>query len=147
MAAGPFTLYSNALQEMTTGAFNLPNDTYVMTLLTNAYVPSPNTDTVWSDISANELTNNGGYVTGGTQIADMTSTQANGTVTVTCGQVVWSAFTATYQYGAIVRQAGATLAPTDLLLCFFNSGSVTGDGGLMTVTPAATGLFQITHTP
>lgn len=148
MAVGSFTLYSNALQEMTTGSFDLPVDNYRMVLMGNTYVPQPNVDTNWGDISAAELPSNGGYTQGGILIQNMTSTQSDGVVTVTCNPVVWSAFTAMFYYAVIVRQAGVALVASDLLLCYFSTnGGIGGDGGLMTVTPSASGLFTITHTP
>lgn len=151
MAAGAFTVYSKAALAMSKGSFNLSTDTYVMILLTSSYVPVPNTDGIYSDISANELTTAGGYTVGGVALTGVTDTLAGGTVTFTSTGPTWTTFTATFKYAAIVRRAGGSLVPGDLLLAFFDAnsggGSVVGAGGTLTIAPNASGIFTITHSP
>ena len=150
MAAGAFTVYSNAALGMSKGSFNLSTDTYVMILVTNTYTPAANTDHLYSDVSANELTTSGGYTVGGDVLAGVTDTLTTATVTFTCTAPTWAAFTNTFRYAVIIRRAGGSLVAGDLLLCFCDctgGGSITGGGGTLTITPNASGIFTITHSP
>lgn len=150
MAAGSFTVYSNACLEIGNGSFDFNVDTYVMTLVTNSYTPSPNTDAQWSAVSANEVSTGSGYTAGGVVLSGVSSTLSGATVTFTCAAPTWLSFSATFRYAVIVRRAGGSLASTDLLLCYVDcsgGGSLTGGGGTLTITPNASGIFTITHTP
>lgn len=151
MAAGSYTVYSNAALEMSKGNFNLSSDTLVMALVTSSYTPATNTDAQWSAVSANELPTAGGYTAGGVALTGVSDTLAGATVTFTSNPVTWASFTATFKYAVIVRRAGGSLTGTDLLLCYFDAsaggGSVTGGGGTLTITQNASGIFTITHTP
>jgi hypothetical protein len=150
MAAGAFTAYSNAVLSLTQGALALSSGTYVMVLLSNAYTPAPNSDTHWSDISANEIATGSGYTQGGVVLSSVTDTLAAGTITFNATPPSWPTFSATFRYAAIVRRAGSSLAGTDPLVCYCDctgAGSVTGGGGTLTITPNASGILTITHTP
>lgn len=149
MAASAFTAYSNAVLGISKGSFNLSTDTLVMVLLTNSYTPAPNTDTTWTTILANEVATGGGYTAGGV-VLSVTDTLSTATVTFTCTAPTWATFTAVFRYAVIVRRAGGALAGSDLLLCYTDAtggGSITGGGGTLTITPNASGIFTITHTP
>lgn len=151
MAAGSFTVYSNAALELGKANFNLASDTFVMVLMTSSYTPAPNTDQQWSDILANQVATGGGYTTGGVVLSGVTFTLSTATSTFTCTAPAWAAFTATFKYAVIVRRAGGALANGDLLLCYADAnsggGSITGGGGTLTITPNASGIFTITHSP
>jgi len=151
MAAGAWTVYSNAVLGISKGNFNLSTDNYNIILVTNSYTPAPNTDTLYSAVSANELTTSGGYTVGGVTLASVTDTLTTATVTFTSANPSWSSFTAgPFRYGVIVRRAGGSLVSGDLLLCYSDLGggsSITGAGGTLTVTMNASGIFTITHSP
>jgi hypothetical protein len=151
MSAGAFTLYSNAVLEISKGQMNLSSDTFVAVLLTNSYTPAANTDKLWSDVSGVELAAGSGYTAGGVVLASETDTLATATVTFTATSPSWSTFSAgPFRYVAIVRRAGGSLVSGDLLLCYSDltgSGTITGSGGTFTITISGSGIFQITHTP
>lgn len=151
MVASAFTIYSNAVLEITKGNFNLSSDTFVMTLHTNSYTPAADTHTLWSDVSATELTTVSGYTVGGVALTSETDTLTTATVKFTAAAVVWSTFTAgPFRYAIITRRAGGSLVSGDLLLCYSDltgSGTITGTGGSYTISISASGIFQITHTP
>jgi hypothetical protein len=151
MAAGAWTVYSNAALSISKGSFNLSSDTYVLILVTGSYTPAPNTDHLYSDVSANELTTAGGYTVGGVVLASVTDTLTTATVTFTSANPAWTTFTAgPFRYGVIVRRAGGSLVAGDLLLCYSDLGggsNITGAGGTLTVTINASGIFTITHSP
>lgn len=151
MAAGNFTVYTKAVQNLGDAAFNFPADTLVMALLTASYTPAVNTDALWSDVSAFEVATGGGYTAGGVVLAGVSWTIVAATNVLTCTAPTWAAFTATFKYAVIVRRAGGALAGTDKLLGYFDAnsggGSVTGGGGTLTVTPNAAGIFVASHSP
>lgn len=151
MAAGAFTLYSNAVLEISKGQMNLSSDTFVCTLINGSYTPAANTDKLWSDVSANELSTGGGYTAGGQALASETDTLATATVTFTATSPSWTSFTAaSFRYAVITRRAGGSLVAGDLLLCYSDltgSGTITGSGGSFTITISGSGIFTITHTP
>jgi hypothetical protein len=151
MAAGAFNLYSNAILELTKGQMNLSSDTFIFALITNSYVPAPNTDALWSAVSANELSTAGGYTAGGVVLASETDALTSGTVTFSAASPSWASFTAgPFRYGVIARRAGGSLVSGDMLLCYTDltgGGSITGSGGSYTITISGSGIFQITHTP
>lgn len=149
MAAGSFTLYDNVVLAISDGGINLGSDTLVLTLHTTSYTPAVSTDATWANVSASELTTANGYTAGGVSLSK-TNTLASGTVTFTASAATWSSFSATFRYGVITRRAGASLASTDKLVCYCDLGggsSVTGGGGTLTITPNASGIFTISHTP
>lgn len=151
MAAGAWTVYSNAALEMSKGGFDLATDTYVLILVTGSYTPAPNTDKLYSDVSADELTTAGGYTVGGVALTSVTDTLSTATVTFTSANPSWSSFTAgPFRYGVIIRRAGGSLVSGDLLLCYSDLGggsNITGAGGTLTVTMSGSGIFTITHSP
>jgi hypothetical protein len=151
MAAGAFTLYSNAVLALMDGAMNLSSDTFIMALIGNGYTPVPNTDAQWSAASANELATANGYTAGGAVLATETTTLSGQIVTFTAASPSWPAFSAgPFRYGVICRRAGSSLVATDLLLCFSDltgGTTITGTGGTYTITISASGIFQATHSP
>lgn len=151
MAAAAFTVYSNAALGLSKGNFNLASDTLVMVLLTGSYTPAPNTDTLWSDVSANELASASGYTAGGVALSSVSDTLTTATVKFTAAAVTWAAFSATCRYAALVRRAGGSLVSGDLLLAYCDltngGGNLVGGGGTLTITPNASGIFTITHSP
>lgn len=151
MAAGAFTVYSNAALGISNGSFDLATNTFVVVLLSGSYSPQPNTDSTWANVSTYELPTGNGYTAGGQVLTGVTNTLSGGTVTFTAASPSWTGFSGTFKYAAIVRRASGTLASTDLLLCYVDTntsgGTITGDGGTLTISPNASGIFTITHTP
>lgn len=151
MAVGSWTVYSNAVLGAFKKLFDLSTETYVCVLVTNSYTPAPNTDTLWSSVSANELTTAGGYTAGGVVVASETMTLATATSTFTSASPAWTTFTAgPFRYAVIVRRASGSLAAGDLLLAYVDltgSGSISGTGGTFTLTISGSGIFAATHSP
>ena len=142
MAAGAFTVYGNAKLGMSKKLIDLSADTFVITLVTASYTPVANTDSLWSSVSANELTTAGGYTAGGVVLASETATLTTGTVTWTCTSPAWT----TFRYGVIVRRASGSLVAGDLLITYSDLGggsNITGTGGTFTVTISGSGIFTI----
>lgn len=147
---GAWTVYSNAALALANAQINLATSNFNLILVTDSYAPAVNTDSTYANVSANEVTG-GGYTTGGVSIPSETVTLTGGTVTfLASNPAAWPAFSATFRYGVMVRRAGGSLVPSDLLLCYsdFGGGSpITGTGTSLTVTMNTAGTFTITHSP
>lgn len=149
MSAGPFTVYTNAALGMSQGRFNLALDGFSMILATNSYVPA-SSDATYASVSPNEVADAGGYSTGGLPISNLSDLISGSTIQFTFAPVIWAALSAIFRFAVIVRRGAAALVPTDLLLCYADcsgGGSITGNGGSLTVTPNPAGVFTIAHSP
>lgn len=146
MAAGDFTLFGAAKEAIAKATIDLDTHSFVAALVTSSWTPAVTTDDTWSDLSANEVANGGGYTTGGAATT-ITVTRSGGTVTVDASDVSWASSTITAKYVVIVKKAGGALTGTDLLLGYsdLNSGggSVSTTNGTFAVTWNASGLFTL----
>ena len=150
MTAGAWTPYSPAVLNTTQGRFNLGTDKLAMILMVQSYRPSVSTEDTYSDISAFELPTGNGYTVGGTIIPTVTDTLVGDVVTLQGSAATWASFTAHFRWAVIVRQAGATLAPTDLLLCYADctgADSLTGTGPLAIMADSSIPIMTFTHQP
>jgi hypothetical protein len=150
MSAGSFTMYSANVGAIGTLPIKFGSDTFVMILATTGYTPAVNTDSTYANVSAYEVASGGGYTVGGNVLGSQSFTQSTNTWAFTSAAISWSNFTATFRYGVLLRRAGSSLASTDLLIAYSDLGggsSITGGGGTLTVTPNASGIFAITHSP
>lgn len=150
MAAGnwvPFTI--NMTDVLMSGGIDLDSDNVVCVLLSASYTPSANTQSLWSSLSAYEVTGTG-YTAGGQLLANKTVTHSGGTGTWDSDNVAWTTSTITAKYAALVRRAGASLVSGDLILAFVDlntasgSATVSSTASTFTVTMAATGLIAFT---
>lgn len=148
MAAGNFTLYSNAKLLAFQAGLNLSTASANLfgVLVVTAYTPAA-THSTYADISANEATGTA-YTAGGQALTSVSLTQTSGTVTFTSASATWSASTITARYFVIVRRASAgTAASTDPLVGYVDltgGGSLSSTAGSFTVNPNASGWFTAT---
>lgn len=112
--------FNATVKELAEGAFLCAADTLKVMLTNTAPVA---TNTLYGDISAAELANGNGYLTGGTQATLSSSAQVSGTYTLTLNNVT---FTATGSMGpfryAVLYDATAT-SPLKPLLGWWDYGS------------------------
>lgn len=157
MAAGNATLYSNAVFAIGNGGILLGSDKFYVILLTTAYVPAPNTDTLYSDISANEATPGSGYVLGGNLLTGVSWSLSGATSTFAAQSAVWTGATIAARYAALLRCAGVAPVPGDKLLCYVDltgAGNATATASTFQVnwnnasTPSSSSVvFTLTHSP
>jgi hypothetical protein len=155
--AGNFTLYSAAGLSIGSAAFSLGSDNFNSILLTTAYVPSPSTDALYSDISINEVVTGGGYTVGGLPLTGVTWTRSSATSTFSAQSAVWTGVTLSARYVVIVRRASASLAPSDKLLGYVDltlGGNASATASTFQVnwnnasTPSsANAVFTVVHNP
>lgn len=149
MAAGSVTVYSPAALSLGTAGFNLSSDTIICALLGNGYTPNATTHTLWSDVSAQEVTGTG-YTAGGIALTSQSWTTSAGTATFTAANVTWANSTITARYAVLVRRAGASLVAGDRLLAYVDltgGGTISSTSAAFTIQWNASGIFTLTHTP
>jgi hypothetical protein len=90
------------------GTLDLDSDNLKLALLTSGY--SINTGhTVFTDVSANEVSNGNGYTTGGILLANKVMSYTGATGKLTADNPVWSALTKTFRWALLY--ANKTVGP------------------------------------
>lgn len=153
MAAGAF-VFSDKAKLNFNSATNLlnPANTYKLALVSSAWTPSPSTDEVWADMSANEIANGNGYTTGGGTLTSVTLTQTSGTVKFTSAAFVWTASGTgipAWRWG-VVYASGTLNGKVNPIVGYFLGDSTPADiplttsGNTLTITPNASGILSET---
>lgn len=92
MAAGAFTLYSKNKDDLRIN--DLTGAVIKIALVSSAYTPDTDSSTghsLWADVSANEIANGFGYLTGGKALTGDVATAIAGGFKYTSDNVVWTA--------------------------------------------------------
>lgn len=143
----PYTI--NMTDPVVSGGIDLDSDTIVCVLLGTGYTPGRTTHSLWSDVSAQEISGTG-YTAGGTALASKTNTHSGGTGTWDAADVAWTTATITAKYAVLVRRAGGSLVSGDLLIAYCDlntdsgSATVSSTGATFTVAMNASGILTIT---
>lgn len=139
MAAGAFVPFTaNMVDPLVSRTINLETDTFVMVLLSASYTPNRNTQATFSDISAFQISGSG-YTAGGEVMTGLDVTITAGVGKWDSNDVVWNPATLTAKYAAIVRRAGGSVVPGDLLICYSDLNT---DSGSATISSTA-GPFTV----
>lgn len=145
MASG---FYNSGLRDILDRTIDLAADTVKLILVTSAYTPDPDHDFA-SDLT-NELSGTG-YVGGfagagrktiGSKAFETDTT--NNRVEFTFGAVTWTAINAgSPKYAVLVKEI--TNDAASRLIAYLDLGTVSTNGGDLTITPSATlGALQVT---
>lgn len=137
-----FNKFNAFAAAMPNGGVNLSSD--ALKLMLSNTVPVA-TNSIYSDISANELANGNGYTTGGAAVTVSSSTQTSGTYKLVCTAVT---FTATGSMGPFEYTVlyDSTPASNKYLIGWWSYGSALtlNSGDTFTWTPDPTnGVFQL----
>lgn len=150
MAAGNFIPYTiNMTDVLESGGIDLDSDTIVAVLLSASYTPGRTTHSLWSDVSAYEVTGTN-YSAGGVALANKTMTHSGGTGTWDADDVSWTTATLTAKYVALVRRAGGSLVSGDLLIGYMDlntaggSSTVSSTNSTFAVQWSASGIMTVT---
>lgn len=95
------TAYDQLWKLVLTGGVDLDTDTLKVALVTSAYTPSI-AHTLWADVSAHEVANGSGYITGGATLQSPVVTYS----TIAYDTVIWSNLTKTFRY-AVCYKSGS----------------------------------------
>jgi len=141
----PFTI--NMTDPVVSGGIDLDTDTIVAVLLGAGYTPGRTTHSLWSDVSAQEVTGSG-YTAGGVALANSAVTHSAGTGKWDADDVSWTTATITAKYVALVRRAGGSLVNGDLLIAYLDldtaGGTVSSTAATFAVNFNAAGIMTIT---
>lgn len=155
MAVGTWKAFNDARLWML-DATNLTNpaNTFNLALLSSAWTPNAATQSVWGDISGNEIAAANGYSAGGVALTGVTVTKSGATVTFsyTGPTPKWTASggsIAAWRYGVIYVNAtiNTHIKP---LLCYFLGDDTpadvpaTADGVSLNIPANASGVFDLT---
>ena len=137
-----WVLYDNfKLGQENGNAIDLDTEGLTLALLTSAYVPNGATDTLWSGISANQVSGTG-YTAGGEAVTAASVALATGTVTFDIGDQTWSQNGAGFSNAriAVIKRTsdGRLIAYHDM---GSDKGNVAGD---FTLQMDALGVFTKT---
>jgi hypothetical protein len=155
MPAGAWQVYGAAIERIARNTLDLDTSgtpRFRMALVTSAYTPAVDIHSTWTDVSANEVANGGGYTTHGKLLAAVvirTGSPDAGVVTFDVDDQSWTSSTITAKYAVIVSDvdANGALASTDPLLCYVDletgGGSVSTTNGTFAITINVAGVFTI----
>jgi hypothetical protein len=148
MPAAAWKVYGTAAEKIARATMDLDSNAFRIVLLTSSYTPNQGTHGLFSDISAAQVADGGGYSTHG-KLITQTVNRSSLVVTFDCDDQSWTASTITCKYAALVRDAdanGALVAGDDLLaFCDLETGgSISTTSAALTITMNAAGLFTIT---
>jgi hypothetical protein len=154
MAVGAWTFFNTFRKNVGSGLINLKGGTFRMVLLTStAALTAAGSYSTYGGISSNELTTLNGYTAGGTTKGLMT---VNWSATPSAGTYRW-----TYTPARVWTATGGNIGPLKFaaiftsgasaglkkLVCFSQlstAGFTITTGNTLTITQAATGVFQLT---
>jgi hypothetical protein len=155
MAAGTFTMFDKAVLNIVNATHLLdPANSFKWTLHTSTYTPSVSGNEVYADLT-NELSTANGYTNGGLALANDAVTLSAGVVKFTGDAAVWTAAGGSIPAWrtAVLRAVGTLNGKVDPLVGYFLGDSTPADvpatttGNTLTITPNASGVASITHTP
>jgi len=137
-------IYNTFKQRLMDGEIDFDNDQFYVCLLSNAYTANIDTQNVYSDISANEISGPG-YVAGGTLLTGVTVTinLVSDKAILDANDVTWATSTITARYCNIYKHSGTS--STSWLVATFDFGSdKSSSSGDFTVQWNASGIIDLT---
>lgn len=147
MAADAWKTYNSFNEFMGDGTIDLDDHAFNVILLTSSYMPNLGTQSVLTDINANELTAGNGYATGGLVMTGVTWTRSANVVTWSASDMIWTAAggpIGPFRYGAIYDDTAATKplvcyslldnTPADITFEDGNDFTISNPSGIFTLT-------------
>ena len=144
--ASTFEFFQSFRQYIADGTIDLDSTDVYFALVTSSYTKDL-TDTIWADISANEVATGDGYTTGGAQLASNDVTYTTVTGKFDAADVSWAALTKTFRFGVLYINAtvNSIVKPLIAIITFDSTpADITISGATFTVQWSANGIFQIT---
>ena len=152
MAAQAFTLYSKNKDDIRLN--DLVGSNLRMALVTSSYTPNVTAtgNSLWSDVSSNEIANGQGYTTGGVALTgSVSATAGNNGALLTSGNAAWTASGTgipAFRY-AVMYYLGTLWGMTNPLIGYILCDTTPADiplttaGNGLTITCPANGWFDL----
>jgi len=135
--------YNQFLEQLGDGTLDMDTHTFKAALMTSGFVFTA-ANTVWADVSANELANGFGYTTGGLALTNVTWSQTAGKVTFDFDDPTWTATggSLTAVTDLVIYDDTATGDPL-MFACDLGGSFTAVDGARLVLQLPATGFFTI----
>ena len=139
-----FTYYDHFLEILGDGTLDMDSDTFKLALLDNTHVFDA-TDTIFADVSGDEIAAGNGYTAGGETLTAVTYVQTAAVVKFDANDVIWTASTGPIATSRFAVLYDTTAASALLGLIDMDGDKTPGDGDSLTVQWDPTnGIFTIT---
>lgn len=128
------------------GTISLLNPAITMALVSKDYIPNLDADTIWADVSANEVAAGDGYTTGGQALTNLSLDRTGPLTTWDADDLTWASLTKAFKYGIIYinETVNSVVMPLIAVVDFDDSSSiaeVTSSGIDFQFQVGADGLF------
>lgn len=151
MASGTFTLFSKNKDDIRIN--DIVGATVKIALVTSAWTPDSSVtgNSVWADMSANEIAAGNGYSAGGASLASMVATAISGGYKFSSASPSWSASGGNipaWRY-AVIYVVGTLWGMTNPVIGYFVGDSTPADipattsGNSLTINTPAGGWFDV----
>ncbi len=151
MASGNFTLFSKNKDDLRIN--DLVGATVKIALVSSAWAPDSSVtgNSVWADMSANEIAAGNGYTAGGAALASMVATAISGGYKFSSASPSWSASGGNipaWRY-AVIYVVGTLWGMTNPVIGYFVGDSTPADipattsGNSLTINTPADGWFDV----
>lgn len=151
MASGTFTLFSKNKDDIRIN--DLVGATVKIALVSSAWTPDSSVtgNSVWADMSANEIAAGNGYTAGGAALASMVATAISGGYKFSSASLSWSASGGNipaWRY-AVIYVVGTLWGMTNPVIGYFVGDSTPADipattsGNSLTINTPAGGWFDV----
>lgn len=151
MASGTFTLFSKNKDDLRIN--DLVGATVKIALVSSAWTPDSSVtgNSVWADMSANEIAAGNGYTAGGAALASMVATAISGGYKFSSASPSWSASGGNipaWRY-AVIYVVGTLWGMTNPVIGYFVGDSTPADipattsGNSLTINTPAGGWFDV----
>ena len=134
MASGIYNRFKANLMKK---VVDLVNDTIKCALMTNSHTFTA-TNTLWSNVSANEVAATGNYVAGGATLGTQAVTEA-ATTYWSAANTTWATATITAYFAVLYD----TTASNNLIACIDFGGAITSTGGTFQITWNGSGIITL----
>ena len=144
--ASTFELFHSFRQYIADGTIDLDSADVYLALVTSSYTKNL-ANTIWANISANEVANGSGYTTNGANLTSNDVTYSTTTATFDAADVTFSSLTKTFRFGVVYINATVNSIVKPLIgVILFDStpADVTVSGVDFIITWNASGIITWT---
>lgn len=124
--------------------FDWSGNTYKLALLTSSHTNNIDTQTYWSDVSANE-TSGTNYTAGGATVSGLTVVvdDTNDIAYLDATDLTFSTITATFRYGCLYESTGTDSTSKIVAIIDFTGADISPVAGDFAITWATDGVIKI----
>lgn len=138
------TFYDHFLESLGDGTLDMDTDTFKLALLDNTHIFNA-ANTVFADVSGDEIAAGNGYVAGGNTLTTVTYAQTAGVVKFDSDDIIFTASGGPIATSRFCALYDTTAANSLLALIDMDADKTPGDGDTLTIQiDAGNGVFTIT---